>query len=147
MNRMKQRNKRLSLTILGKPLGQLPQGSNAATQTHLGYLGAQARRLFVDNILKRVTNSLAADLRRKAASRLLFGDSAPFFALVGVSLASGSGILTRDDELEGVCWEIRVNNYNIIVSLLYFVLINLFIRKLYQNYNGQSRKTIEITKQ
>ncbi|XP_029178837.1 serine/threonine-protein kinase PINK1, mitochondrial [Nylanderia fulva] len=78
-----------------------------STGRHLGYLGTHARRIFVDNILKRVTNSLAADLRRRAASRLVFGDSAPFFALVGVSLASGTGILTKDDELEGVCWEIR----------------------------------------
>ncbi|KYN28953.1 PREDICTED: serine/threonine-protein kinase PINK1, mitochondrial [Trachymyrmex cornetzi] len=77
------------------------------TRRHLGYLGTHARRIFVDNILKRVTNSLAADLRRRTASRLVFGDSAPFFALVGISLASGTGILTKDDELEGVCWEIR----------------------------------------
>lgn len=84
--------------------------SNAwSTGRHLGYLGAHARRIFVNNILKRVTNSLAADLRRRAASRLVFGDSAPFFAFVGVSLASGTGILTKDDELEGVCWEIRVS--------------------------------------
>lgn len=41
--------------------------------------------------------------------RILYGDSAPFFALVGVSLASGTGILTKEDELEGVCWEIRVS--------------------------------------
>lgn len=39
--------------------------------------------------------------------RILFGDSAPFFALVGVSIASGTGILTKEEELEGVCWEIR----------------------------------------
>lgn len=77
------------------------------TRKHLGYLGTHARRIFVDNILKRVTNSLAADLRRRTASRLVFGDSAPFFAFVGISLASGTGILTKDDELEGVCWEIR----------------------------------------
>lgn len=90
--------------------GGLPcqnSGNVWSTGRHLGYLGAHARRIFVDNILKRVTNSLAADLRRRAASRLVFGDSAPFFALVGVSLASGTGILTKDDELEGVCWEIR----------------------------------------
>ena len=81
------------------------------TNGPLGYLGAQARRLFVDSVLKRVTNTLASDLRRKAASKLLFrGDSAPFFALVGISLSSGTGILTKDDELEGVCWEIRVNS-------------------------------------
>ncbi|XP_032689219.1 serine/threonine-protein kinase PINK1, mitochondrial [Odontomachus brunneus] len=82
-------------------------GNVSSTGRHLGYLGTHARRIFVDNILKRVTNSLAADLRRRAASRLVFGDSAPFFALVGVSLASGTGILTKDDELDGVCWEIR----------------------------------------
>ncbi|EFN76957.1 serine/threonine-protein kinase PINK1, mitochondrial [Harpegnathos saltator] len=82
-------------------------GNVSSTSRHLGYLGTHARRIFVDNILKRVTNSLAADLRRRAASRLVFGDSAPFFALVGVSLASGTGILTKDNELDGVCWEIR----------------------------------------
>ncbi|XP_071581475.1 serine/threonine-protein kinase Pink1, mitochondrial [Temnothorax nylanderi] len=82
-------------------------GNIWSTRRHLGYLGTHARRIFVDNILKRVTNSLAADLRRRTASRLVFGDSAPFFALVGISLASGTGILTKDDELEGVCWEIR----------------------------------------
>jgi len=81
-----------------------------STRGQLRYLGAHARRIFVDNILKRVTNSLAADLRRRTASRLVFGDSAPFFALVGISLASGTGILTKDDELEGVCWEIRVSS-------------------------------------
>lgn len=87
-----------------------PNSGNVwSTGRHLGYLGAHARRIFVENILKRVTNSLAADLRRRAATRLVFGDSAPFFALVGVSLASGTGILTKDDELEGVCWEIRVS--------------------------------------
>ncbi|XP_015108858.1 serine/threonine-protein kinase PINK1, mitochondrial [Diachasma alloeum] len=101
---------KIHVVQVGKSLGPLPQGGSsavAASSTNLGYLGAQARRLFVDNILKRVTNSLAADLRRRAARRLLYGDSAPFFALVGVSLASGTGILTKEDELEGVCWEIR----------------------------------------
>lgn len=39
--------------------------------------------------------------------RFAFGDSLPFFSLVGCSLASGAGVLTKDDELEGVCWEIR----------------------------------------
>lgn len=98
--------------IGGSQKGGLPCQNSAnawSTGRHLGYLGAHARRIFVDNILKRVTNSLAGDLRRRAASRLVFGDSAPFFALVGVSLASGTGILTKDDELEGVCWEIRVS--------------------------------------
>lgn len=32
-------------------------------------VGLHARRLFVDSVLNRVTNSLAAELRRKAARR------------------------------------------------------------------------------
>lgn len=86
---------------------------NVGSQVH-----AHARRLFVDNVLRRVTNSLSADLRRRATKRLLFGDSAPFFALVGVSLASGTGILTKDDELEGICWEIRVSKKSLILLVL-----------------------------
>lgn len=43
--------------------------------------------------------------------RILYGDSGPFFALVGVSLASGTGILTKEEELEGVCCEIRVRKH------------------------------------
>ena len=31
----------------------------------------------------------------------------PFFSLIGCSLASGAGVLTKEDELEGICWEIR----------------------------------------
>lgn len=70
---------------------------------------SSARKLFVDNVLKRVTNSLATELRRKTTNQLLSGNSTPFFALIGVSLASGTGILTKEDELDGVCWEIRVS--------------------------------------
>lgn len=70
-------------------------------------VGLHARRILVDNVLNRVTSSLAAKLRKEAAKRMLFGDSGHFFALVGVSLASGAGILTKEEELEGVCWEIR----------------------------------------
>ncbi|XP_035780171.1 serine/threonine-protein kinase PINK1, mitochondrial-like [Anopheles albimanus] len=69
--------------------------------------GNQARRLFIDNVLNRVTNPYSVDLRLQATKKLLYGDSTPFFALVGVSLASGDGVLTKNDELEGVCWEIR----------------------------------------
>ncbi|XP_017785420.1 PREDICTED: serine/threonine-protein kinase PINK1, mitochondrial [Nicrophorus vespilloides] len=70
-------------------------------------VGLHARRILIDNVLNRVTNTLAAELRKKAARRIMYGDSGPFFALVGVSLASGTGILTKEEELEGVCWEIR----------------------------------------
>lgn len=67
-----------------------------------------ARRFLIDNVLKRVTCSLAADLRRKSARQLFNGNPSQFFALIGVSLASGTGILTKEIELEGVCYEIRV---------------------------------------
>jgi len=90
------------------PRGGAAESSTSAVKSAVRSVGFQARRLFVDNVLRRVTNSLSADLRKRATKRLLFGDSAPFFALVGVSLASGTGILTKDEELEGVCWEIRV---------------------------------------
>lgn len=49
--------------------------------------------------------------------RYHYGDSSPFFALVGVGLASGNGLLTKDDELEGVCYEIRVSIYYVYVPL------------------------------
>ncbi|XP_055294768.1 serine/threonine-protein kinase Pink1, mitochondrial [Sitodiplosis mosellana] len=69
--------------------------------------GQHARRLFVDNILNRITPIYSADLRNEATKKFLFGDSVPLFALIGICLASGNGIITKDDELEGVCWEIR----------------------------------------
>lgn len=69
--------------------------------------GQQARKLFIDNILNRVTTTYSSELRTQATKKLFYGDSAPFFALIGVSLASGAGVLTKEDELEGVCWEIR----------------------------------------
>ena len=67
-----------------------------------------ARKALIGNVLKRVTNSQAANLRRRAAG-FLTGDGSPasFLALVGVSLASGTGIMTKEDEIEGVCQEIR----------------------------------------
>ena len=50
----------------------------------------------------------AGDIRRKAFDQLLCeGNSAPFLALLGVSLASGSGIITKELEVEQICWEIR----------------------------------------
>jgi len=69
---------------------------------------ATFRQIFVNNVLKRVTSSLSGDLRKKATQQLLYGNnSRPFFALVGVSLASGAGMLTKENEFEGICWEIR----------------------------------------
>ena len=69
--------------------------------------GFAAHRFVVDNILRRVTNTQAAALRRRAARQLSSGQSAPFLALLGVSLASGTGMVTKEDEVECVCGEIR----------------------------------------
>lgn len=87
-----------------------------------------ARRAFVDNLLSRVTNSLSADLRRRTARHLMYGNSRPFFALVGVSLASGNGMLTNENQLEGVCWEIRV-------STLFILSVNYSKCILFSRYN------------
>lgn len=53
---------------------------------------------------------------------MLFGDSGPFLAFVGVSLASGTGILTKDEELEGICLEIRVRICYVIIIFIKFIL-------------------------
>lgn len=74
-------------------------------------LHSHARELLVSNVLQRVTHTFNADLRKRATKRLFLGDSAPFFALVGVGLASNSGLLTKEDELDGICWEIRVSTH------------------------------------
>jgi len=57
----------------------------------------------------------------------MFGNSRPFFALVGVSLASGNGMLTNENQLEGVCWEIRVSTLFILsVNYLKFILFSRY---------------------
>nr|XP_016937246.1 uncharacterized protein LOC108015346 [Drosophila suzukii] len=84
-----------------------PLSASSPSSSGLFRVGQHARKLFIDNILSRVTTTYSEDLRQRATRKLFFGDSAPFFALIGVSLASGSGVLSKEDELEGVCWEIR----------------------------------------
>lgn len=76
-------------------------------RTSNSFLRNLGRRLFVDNVLNRVTNPYSAELREKTKRSMFGGDAAPFFSLIGVSLASGDGMLTKNDELEAVCWEIR----------------------------------------
>ncbi|EDW86407.2 uncharacterized protein Dwil_GK17835, isoform C [Drosophila willistoni] len=87
--------------------GQTVLAPRSAATNNLFRFGQHARKLFIDNILNRVTTNYSEDLRQRATRKLFYGDSAPFFALIGVSLASGAGVLSKDDELEGVCWEIR----------------------------------------
>lgn len=76
------------------------------TSWSLGHIN-QLRSQFINSLLTRITSTFASELRRRAAKQLAYGNSAPFFALVGVSLASGSGILTKEEEMETVCEEIR----------------------------------------
>ena len=57
--------------------------------------------------MKSIPNHQITHLRRRTAQELLGGNSAPFLALVGVSLASGNGILTKEDEIECVSHEVR----------------------------------------
>ncbi|XP_060535534.1 serine/threonine-protein kinase Pink1, mitochondrial [Cylas formicarius] len=66
----------------------------------------QARKLLVENAQK-ITNTFAADVRRRATQRILYGTSGPVLGLVGIAFASGTSILSKEEELEGVCWEIR----------------------------------------
>lgn len=65
-----------------------------------------ARQILANNILRRVTNPVSSDLRKRTTKQLFYGNSTPFFAFVGISLASGS-IISKEDELDGLCWEIR----------------------------------------
>jgi hypothetical protein len=100
---------------LPPPLSRSSGGSAAggvgssSTLTRIGHeIHSQVRKLFINNVLRRATTN--QDVAKKAAQRLLYGDSRPFFALVGVSLATGSaGIVTKESEFDGICWEIRVN--------------------------------------
>ncbi|KAJ8977930.1 hypothetical protein NQ317_002904 [Molorchus minor] len=80
-------------------------------------IGLQARRILIDNVLNHSNKQPCCRFKEESCKKggplfrlILYGDSGPFFALVGVSLASGTGILTKEDELEGVCWEIRYAN-------------------------------------
>lgn len=68
-----------------------------------------ARRAIIDNVLNRTTNSLAADLRRRSVRMLFGGNPSQFFALVGTSLATENGVINKEVEFEGMCWEIRVS--------------------------------------
>ena len=64
---------------------------NASSTSRFAGIREAAHQLFVNNVLRRVANSQANELRRRTAKQLFGGNAAPFFALVGVSLASGNG--------------------------------------------------------
>ena len=69
----------------------------------LSSLAARVRATIVDGLLSRVssTTAVASELRRRTASGRLL-------SLVGIVFSSG-GAITREDEMESVCYEIRVS--------------------------------------
>ena len=78
----------------------------------------ELRQAFQNAFLKRTNaNTQAAVWRRKTAKQLLSGNASPFLALVGVTLASGPGIVTKQDELEFVCKEIQKSAKKTLSSL------------------------------
>lgn len=106
---LEQTNKhRIPAAVKKAGKGHIVQNAlNTEKRSGILRFGEHARRLFIDNVLNRVTAPYSEKLRNQATRKLFYGDSAPFFALIGVSLASGVGVLTKEDELEGVCFEIR----------------------------------------
>lgn len=63
----------------------------------------------VQGFVRKVSAPLWAEAKRRTTKRLVFGESAPYFALVGVTLVSGSqqGLITKEDEFEALCCNIR----------------------------------------
>ncbi|KAL5279474.1 PINK1 family protein [Megaselia abdita] len=61
------------------------------------------RKSFFDNVL--TSSAYVSELRKKAI-KTVFGRGGQLFAFVGVGVA-GNGFLSKEDELEGVCGEIR----------------------------------------
>lgn len=94
---------------LGRSRSLCALNTNATQFSNSPFAGIRevAHQLFVNNVLRRVSSSQNSELRRRTVRQLFGGNSAPFFALVGVSLASGSGIITKEDEIECVCSEVR----------------------------------------
>ncbi|KAL1502722.1 hypothetical protein ABEB36_007826 [Hypothenemus hampei] len=63
----------------------------------------RARQVLIEDVLNRVTNR---GVFQSASKRGLYGNTAPLLGLVGFA-AVGQGLLTKDEELEGICWELR----------------------------------------
>lgn len=86
-------------------------GEGCGGTSRAGLVASRLRPLttqLVQNICRRVPAPLWTEARRRTTQRLVFGASAPYFALVGVSLVGGShGLVTRDDELEALCGTVR----------------------------------------
>lgn len=91
-----------------------PNGASVGSSSSLAASGVVSRlrpvtTRLVQGFVRKVSAPLWAEARRRATKRLVFGESAPYFALVGVTLVSGSqqGLVTKEDELECLCGNIR----------------------------------------
>ncbi|XP_068202364.1 serine/threonine-protein kinase Pink1, mitochondrial [Palaemon carinicauda] len=83
-------------------------GSSLAASGVVNRLQPVANRLF-QGFVRKVSSPLWTEAKKRATKRLVFGETAPYFALVGVTLVSGSqqGLVTKEDELESLCCNIR----------------------------------------
>lgn len=61
----------------------------------------KARRVLIEDVLNRVGNKADSGVLHKSPRNSFFGHSAPLLSLVGVA-AVGQGLLTKDEELEGL---------------------------------------------
>jgi len=84
-------------------------GTAVAERGVLNHSPTVTTRLIQSFVRKVSQQPLWSEARRRATKRLVYGESAPFFALVGVTLVSGSqqGLVTKEDELEALCCDIR----------------------------------------
>jgi len=85
-------------------------GRGASYDPPSSHLPARTGPRLLETVLSRLApaTSLAAMHRRRAMTALTSqGDPAPFLALLGSSLATGATLLTRRDQQEAVCWEVR----------------------------------------
>lgn len=88
--------------------GELSSSSSLGASGVVNRLRPATTRL-VQGLVRKVSSPLWTEAKKRATKRLVFGESAPYFALVGVTLVSGSqqGLVTKEDELESLCCNIR----------------------------------------
>lgn len=67
------------------------------------------KRYLVERLVRWCSTSTAAEIRRNAVKKLAYGgrNSVPYLGFVGINLISGHGMVTKQDELERLCEDIR----------------------------------------
>ncbi|XP_076041478.1 PTEN-induced putative kinase 1 isoform X2 [Oratosquilla oratoria] len=97
-----------SATVAGAGAVGTGVGGFAFSERVVGSIRPVASRLF-EGLVRKVSAPLWSEAKRHTTKRLFYGETAPFFALVGVTLGSESqqGLITKQDELEALCADIR----------------------------------------